>query len=164
MVGHAAVAFPRISLTDPQRGDRAAAEHGGRVDRLAARHAGKPPPGPGAQVPRSLRHHGDVGAEHVPRGQQAGVQRDRLQVTAERLAHGHGPAQPARFAQPGATAGEPGGQRATVEHHVGHGRQGTGRPASAQPRQHGRQRRVQVGDHHRHPAEVVRVAQHLVMR
>ncbi len=158
------MAFPRISLADPQRGHRAAAEHGGRVDRLAAGHPGKAPPGPGAQVARSLGHHDDVGAEHVPRGQQPGVQRDRLEVTAERLAHGHRPAQPARLAQPGAAAGEPRGQRPAVEHHVHRGRRGRRPARGAQRRQHGRQRRMQVGDHHRHPAEVVRVAQHLVVR
>ncbi len=32
---------------------------------------------------------GEVGAQHVPRRQQPGVHGDRLEVAAERLAHGH---------------------------------------------------------------------------
>ena len=168
MVGHAVMAFPRISLADPQRGDRAAAEDRGRVHRLAAGHPREAPPGSGAQVAGPLGHDDDVGAQDVPGGQQPGVQGDRFEVTAEGLADGHRPAQPARFAQTGGGPGKPRGQRAAVEHHVHRdraaaGRPGAGRERGAQRGQHGRQRRVQVGDHHGHPADVVGGAQHLVV-
>ena len=75
MVRDAAVARARVGLADPQRPDRPAAEHGGGVDGLARGDAGEPPPGAGAEVARSLGHHGQLGAEHVPRRQQPAVQR-----------------------------------------------------------------------------------------
>ena len=168
VVGYAVMAFPWISLTDPQRGDRAPAEDRGRVHRLAAGHPREAPPGSGAEVAGPLGHDDHVGAQHVPGGQQPGVQGDGFQVAAEGLADGHRPSQPARFAQPRAGPGKPRGQRAAVEHHVCRDRRAAtgaaaGRERGAQRRRRSRQRRVQVGDHHGHPADVVGGAQHLVV-
>src|SRR6516164_2645023 len=154
------MALPGIGLADPQRRHRAPAEHGGRVHRLAAGHAGKAPASARAQVARALRYHGHLGAQHVPGGQQAGVHGDRLQVATERLAGADRARQPARRPQPGRRPGEPGGQRTAVQHHV----RGGSRARLAEPGENGRQGRVQVRHDDRHPAQVVRVAEHLVVR
>ena len=167
----AAVPHPRVGVADPQRRHRPSAQRRDRVDRLARRHPGEAPPGPGAEVARPLRDHRDVGAEHVPRGEQPGVHGHRLQIPAERLPGGHRRRQPARLAERGAAAREPGGQRPAVLHHVHHcGRLAGARAVGPGPfgrpeaSQHGREGRVQVGHHDGHPADVVRVAQHVVVR
>ena len=173
VVRDAAVPHPRVRVADPQRRHRAPAQRRGRVDRLARGHPGEAPPGPGAEVAGPLRDHRDVGAEHVPRREQPGVHGHRLQVAAERLPGGHRRRQPARLAEHRAGAREPGRQRPAVLHHVHHAglRPPSGRGGSApgpfgrkDPRQHGRESRVQVGHHDGHPADVVRVAQHVVVR
>src|SRR5580692_9251132 len=155
--------LPRVGIADPQRRHRPAAEHGRRVDRLAGGDPGEPPPGAGAQVSWPLGHHDQVGAEHVPRRQQPAVQRDRLQVATERLAHRHGGRQPASVPQRGGGAGEPCGQRGPIQHDV----DGSVRsePAIAPvPGENRGQGRVQVGHHDRDAVQVVRVAQDLVVR
>jgi hypothetical protein len=171
VVRDALVPVARVRVADPERRHRAAAQRGGGVDRLTRRHPGEPPPGPGAEVARSLRHHRDVGAEHVPGGEQPGVHGHRLQVTAERLAGRHRPGQPARLLERRAGPREPGGQRSAVLHYVGHPGRGTvggegnaGPFGRKDPGQDGRESRMQVGHHDRHPADVVRVAQHVVVR
>ncbi len=122
MVRDALMPLARVGGRQPQRRDRPAAEHGGRVHRLARGDPGEPPPGAGAGVARPLRHDGHVGAGHVPRREQAGVHGHRLQVTAERLAGGDRRGQPSGRAQPGCRAGEPRGQRPAVLHDVDHSR------------------------------------------
>ena len=154
------VPLARVGLADPQRGHRPAAQHGGRVHRLARGHAGEPPAGAGAEVAGALRDHGHVGAEHVPGGQQPGVQRDRLQVAAERLARRSPsrPASPPRAARRRCGRTRPAAPRRP--HHVGD--RGAAGPRRGVPRvagQHRGQRGVQVGHHHRHAAQVVGVAQ-----
>ena len=160
-MGDRPVPLARVGLADPQRGHRPAAEHGGRVHRLARGHAGEPPAGAGAQVAGALHDHGHLGAEHVPGGQQPAVQRDGFQVAAERLPDGHRAGQPARLAQAGDGAGEPGRQRAAVQHHVG-GRADRAAPGVVAGQYRG-QRGVQVGHHHRHAVQVVGVAQQVVL-
>ncbi len=172
VVGHAAVPLTRVRVAHPQRRHRAPAQGAGRVDRLARGHPGEPPAGPGAEVARSLRDHRDVGAEHMPGGQQPGVHGHRLQVPAERLPGGDRRRQPSRFAERRAGAREPGRQGSAVLHDVDHaGQASRGRPVKPgsfgrrkDPGQHGRERRVQVGHHDGHPADVVRVTQHVVVR
>ena len=91
------------------------------------------------------------------------MQRHRLQVAAERLAYGDRPSQPACFPQRGAGPGEPGGQRPAIGHHVDHA-DGARFSCFVEASQYRCQRGVQVGHHHRHPGDVGRVAQRLVVR
>ncbi len=129
VVRDAAVAIARIGVRDPQARDRTSAEHGDRVDRLTGGHPREPPAGPGAEVARTLGNHDQVGTDHTClRGEQPGVHRDCLQVTAERLADGDRRFEPARGAQGSHGAGEPGGQGTAVRHHVGDPRRPRGRP------------------------------------
>ena len=51
---------------------------------------------PGAEVARPLCDDDEVGADDVPRGEQAGVHGDRLEVAAERLPGGDAGVDPAR--------------------------------------------------------------------
>ncbi len=94
-------------------------------------------------------------------GEQPRMQRDRLEVAAERLADRHDGGQPSRLPQLGSRPGEPGGQGAAVEHHIDHGRTG---PCRVQGGEHGGQCGMQVGDHDRHLEQVISVAQRLMMR
>ncbi len=138
-----------------------AAEHGRGVDCLTAGHAGEPPAGAGAQIARALGHHGQLRAEDVSGGQQPGVQGHRLQVTAECLTDRDRARQPAEFAQLRGRPGEPGRERAAVQHHV---RDRAAAAAFSQVSGQDRgQRRVQVGHHDRHPAQVVGIAQDVVV-
>jgi hypothetical protein len=114
----APVALTRIGFADPQAGHRTSAQRGDGVDRLAGRHPGKTPAGPGPQVARALRDDRDIGLEHMPGGEQSGMHGHRLQVPAERLPGGHGRGEPARVRQRRARAGEPGRQRSAVLHDV----------------------------------------------
>jgi hypothetical protein len=172
VVRDAMVPLARVRVAHPQRRHRTAAQRRHGVDRLARRHAGEPPAGPGAEVARPLRDHRDVGAEHVPGREQPGVHGHRLQVPAERLSGGHGRRQPSRFPERRAGTREPARQGSAVLHDVDHpGRVRGGGADHAgsfggreDPGQHGRESRVQVGHHDGHPADVVRVAQHLVVR
>ena len=154
VVRHPAVARPWVGAGDAQRADRTAAEGGRGVDRLTGRDPGETPGGTGAQVARSLRHHGDVGAQHVPGREQSTVDGGRLQVAAERLSHGHHAGQVP--GQPVEGTGEPRRQCRAVGHHVGDPGPGCVR---AYPGHDRRQRRVQVGGHHRHPAHILHCGQ-----
>jgi hypothetical protein len=164
----APVALARICLAHPQAGHRTSAQRGDGVDRLAGRHPGKTPAGPGPQVARALRDDRDIGLEHMPGGEQSGMHGYRLQVPAERLPGGYGGGEPARVLERRAGQGEPGRQGTAVLHDVGH----PGRMAVItgpfglikDTGQHGRERRVQVGHHYRHPGDVVRVAEDVVVR
>ena len=166
------MAVTLVGLADPQAGHRPPAQRGYGVDRLARGYPGKAPAGPGAQVAGALRHDRDIGAEHMAGREQPGVHRHRLQVPAEGLPGGDRRGQPAGLFQRRAGAGEPGGQRAAILHDVDHADAMSGPgagPAGSFGRienagQHGRERRVQVGHHDRHPADVIRVAEHLVVR
>src|SRR6202167_1596015 len=155
--------LPRVGVADPQRRYRPAAQHGRRADRLACGRPCGTPPGAGAQVSWPLGHHDRVGAEHVPGRQQPAVQRDRLQVAAERLAHRHRGRQPAGVPQCGGGAGEPRGQRGSVQHDVD-GAAGSEPALAPVPGENRGQGRVQVGHHDRDAVQVVRVAQDLVVR
>ncbi|GAB3839432.1 hypothetical protein GCM10029963_06690 [Micromonospora andamanensis] len=159
VVRHAPVPGSWVGGGDPQRADRASAEGGDGVHRLADGHSGEAPAGAGAEVARALRHHRDVGVEHVPGGEQPAVQRRRLQVTAERLPDAYRADQD--VPQPGQGAGEPGGQRPTVGEQVRHPCPGR---VGADPGEDRRQRGVQVGGHHRQAGEVVGGGQHLPVR
>src|SRR4029453_12948237 len=75
-----------VSVADPQRGPRPAAEHRGRVDRLTRLHPGETPPCPGAEVSWTLGDDRELRSERIPGRQQSGMQRYRLQITAVRLA------------------------------------------------------------------------------
>jgi hypothetical protein len=119
VVGDALVALPWVGERQPQGRDRPAVQHGGRIDRLARRHAGEAPAGAGAEVAGTLGDDRYIGADHVPGDQQAGVHGDRLQVAAEGLAGGDRRGQPARRAEPGDGPGEPRRERAAVGHDVG---------------------------------------------
>jgi hypothetical protein len=166
-VGHALVARARVGEGDAQRRDRAAAQGGGRVDRLAGGDAGVAPPRAGAEVARSLGDDRDVRADGVPGGQETAVHRDRLEVAAERLAGRDRRRQPAGRAQAGDRAGEPRGKRPAVRHHVGDagkaGRAGgkgiiffrAGRPGTGKARQDRRKGRMEVGHHHGHSVDGV---------
>jgi hypothetical protein len=164
----APVALARVGLADPQAGHCPSAERGGGVDRFARRYPGKPPAGPGSEVARALRDDRDIGREHVPGREQPGMHGHRLQVSAERLPGGHGRDQPASVLERRAGAGEPSRQGAAVLHDVH-----DTRPAAVitgpfgplkEAGQDGRESRVQVGHHDGHPADVVRVAEHVVVR
>ncbi len=178
VVGDHLMPLARVGVADPQCRHRRPAEHRRRVHRLARGHPGEPPPRTGPEVARPLGNHDQIGPEHMPRRQQAGVHGDGLQISAERLARGDGPGQPARFAQPGHGPGEPGRQRAAVQHHVrGPARRlrsalADGEPGAAglaveafrvKTREHRGHGRVQVRDHHRDAVQIIGVAQHVVM-
>jgi hypothetical protein len=152
VMGDALMPGPGIGVRQPQGRHRAPVESRGRVHGLAGCDAGEPPAGPGAQVARPLRHDRRVRAQHVPRGEQAGVHGHRFQFPAERLTRRHRPRQPPGLAQAGDRAGEPGRQRPAVRHHVRHRERGRSR-FPEEPRQHGRERRMQVGHHHRHAVD-----------
>jgi hypothetical protein len=96
------------------------------------------------------------------------VHAHRFQVTAESLAYRYRAGQPASLGERRSRAGEPRGQRASVEHHVRDPWRGTGAqhalvssrgPVAGQDRG---QRRVQVGDDDRQAGQVIRIAQHVV--
>ncbi len=107
-----------------------------------------------------MADHGDLRVQHVPGGEQAGVQGDGLEVAAERLAHGDRAAQPVGRAQSGHGAGEPQRQGAAVGHHV----RDPGAGAVVQDRgADGGQGGVQVGGDDGHRGEVVGGAQELVV-
>ena len=90
-----------------------------------------------------------------------GVHGDRLQIAAERLsgADRAAPASPASRSPAAVRENQAGSAPpSSITYAAGDG------AAGPQPGQHRGQRRVQVRDHHRYPAEVVRGAQHLVVR
>ena len=89
------------------------------------------------------------------------MQRDRLEVAAVGLADRHGAGEPSGVTQVGDRARERERQRTAVGHDV---RNPRGRPIGADAREHRRQRRVEIGDHDRHPAEIVGVPEHRVGR
>jgi hypothetical protein len=160
------VAVSRVGERQPQGRDRAAVKRGGRVDRLARRHAGEAPPRPGAEVAWALRDDRDVGPDHVPGGQQAGVHGDRLQVTAEGLAGGDRRRQPPRLPQAGDGAGEPRRERAAVGHDIGDLRgAGTVRSIGAlDSRQDRGQGRVKIGHDDRHLFNEIRRPEQFMVR
>ena len=158
VVRDAEVPLPGVRLRHPQARHRTPAQHRRGVDRLAGGHAGEAPAG--ARCPR-LPGPWATTATSAPITSRA-ASSPVCTVTASRSPPKawptrHAAGDPARRAQLVHGAGEPRGQRTAVGHHVGHPRLGRHR---AQPGDDGRQRRVQVGDHHRHPGQVVRVAQH----
>ena len=161
VVGDAAVPVAGVGRRDAQRPDRTAAQHRRRVDRLAGAHPGEAPPGAGAQIARALGQDHQVGVQGQPGRQQSGVDRHGLQVAAEGLADGDRPGQQPGLAQRGHRTREGQRQRALVGHHIDH-------PGSGAVVRHGQSRRgeggVQVGNHHRHAVEGVRVAEELVVR
>jgi len=163
VVRDAPVPLTGIGLADPQGGDRVPAQHGSGVDRLARRDAGEAPSGAGSQVARALAHDRELGAQHVPGRQQAAVQRHRLEIAAEGLSHRDRAVQPACRPQHGRGAGEPGRQRSAIQHDVGDPAAGRIPGPGVVGREHRRQRGMQVRDDHRHPAEVVGVAQDFVV-
>ena len=112
------MARSRVGLGHAQAGHRSPAEHADRVDRLAGGDAGEPPARPGAEVARTLRDDGHLGAQHEARGEQPRVQRDRLEVAAVRLTDGHRADQPPGAAQLGDRPGERERQRTAVGHDV----------------------------------------------
>ena len=151
-MGNPLVALSRVGERQPQGSDRAAVQRGGRVDRLARRHPGEAPPGPGAEIARTLGDDRDVGPDYVPGRQQAGVHGDRLEVTAERLAGGDRRRQPPRLPEPGDGPGEPRRERAAVGHDIGDpGGGATVRSIGAlDSRQDRGQGRVKIGHDDRH--------------
>ncbi len=172
VMGDAAMPVARVRVAQPQRGYWPTVQRRHGVNDLARGHAGKAPAGPGAEVAWPLRDHRDVGAEHVPGGEQPSMHGHGLQVPAERLPGGHGGRQPAGLLERCARAGEPGRQRPAVLHDVHH----PGRPARPgavtigpfglikEAGQHGRESGMQVGHHDGHPTDVIRVPQHVMVR
>ena len=159
VVADAPVARARVGLRHPQHPDRARAEDRGGVDGLADRDAREAPGGPRPEVAGALRDDDDLRALHADGGEQPGVQRHRLQVAAEGLPDGDRAGQPRP--QGGDRAAQPQRQRTAVGHHV--------RDAGAGARlqhagEHGRQRRVQVGDDDRRAGQRVVARQHGVRR
>ena len=91
--------------------------------------------------------------QNVPGRQERVVDADRLDVTAPGLSSRHGPGQPAGLAQGGHEAGVGQGQGTAVGHDVDDARLSR-TVGGAQPGEYGRQARVQVGHHYRHPLQV----------
>ena len=156
----ALVPLALVGERDPQARDGAAAEGCRRVDRLARRDAGVPPAGAGAQVPGSLGDDRHVGSQHVPGGEQAGVDGHRLQVAAERLPRRHRPGQPVRRRAARRPCGRtrPGALRRLASRRRRRAAAGMARPELVtEASQHGREGRVQVGHHDRHAVDRVRL-------
>ncbi len=138
---------------------RRATEDVGGVEGLTGGGAGEPPrcavpTFPAPAPPRPPRH----AARARPRA--AGVQADSLVVPAVGLPHGDGPGNPVRGAQARHGAGERRGQGAAVRHDVGDPGPW---PLRADPGHDRGECRVQVRDHHGHPAEVLRGGHHVVV-
>ena len=142
-----------IGVRDTQAGHRVSAQRGDGVDRVPACHPGEAPGRLGAQIAGPLDDDGGIGVQDVPGRQERVVHADRLNVTAPGLPGRDGPGQPPGQAQGGNDTRVGQGQGPAVGHDVDDARL-LQAVRGAQPGEHRRQTRVQVGHHHRHSLQV----------